>query len=99
MRNPAGTGFCCAMISFTFATALLVRLIGAFLVTSGTVVVAIRISLALKLFNYIKCIFVPTAGNQPQLWKLAPLLDAPGHSDDAFSQSCNGFRTKGYIPL
>jgi hypothetical protein len=42
------------MISFTLATALAVRLIGAFLAISGTVVVAIRISLALKLFNYSK---------------------------------------------
>jgi hypothetical protein len=43
------------MISFTLATALAVRLTGgAFLATSGTVVVAIRISLALKQFNYNK---------------------------------------------
>src|SRR5437660_229288 len=54
MRNPAGTGFCWAMISLTLVTALAVSEIGAFLVTSGTFVVAIRISLALKLFNYNK---------------------------------------------
>src|SRR6476660_3515540 len=53
IRKPAGTGFCWAMISFTLVTALAVRVTGAaFLVTSGTVVVAIRISLALKLFDY-----------------------------------------------
>src|SRR5579864_3559917 len=56
MRKPAGTGFCWPMISFTLATALLVRLTGGvFLVTSGMVVVAIRISLALKLFDYSRC--------------------------------------------
>src|ERR1700730_2855258 len=48
-RRPAGTGFCCAMISFTLLTALAVRLMGAFFVsagfTSGVVVVAICISL------------------------------------------------------
>src|SRR6266851_3882193 len=54
MRRPAGAGVCCPMMSLTLATALAVRLTGvAFLVTSGlvtsgTVVVAIRISLALK---------------------------------------------------
>src|SRR5579871_80387 len=45
------------MISFTLATALAVRLTGAAFLTSGTVVVAIRISLALKLFDYTKCTF------------------------------------------
>src|SRR5215831_4052992 len=63
MRKPAGTGFCCAMISFTLATALAVRLIGAFLVTSGMVVVAIRISLALKLLGYYSRAF-PTCRTQ-----------------------------------
>src|SRR5579863_928675 len=42
------------MISLTLATAFAVRLIGAAFFTSGTVVVAIRISLALKLFDYTK---------------------------------------------
>jgi hypothetical protein len=43
------------MISFTFEMALAVRVMGAFLVTSGTlVVVAICISLALKMFDYSK---------------------------------------------
>jgi hypothetical protein len=42
------------MISFTLATAFAVRVTGAAFLTSGTVVVAIRISLALKLFDYIK---------------------------------------------
>jgi hypothetical protein len=36
-------------------TALAVSEIGAAFLTSGTVVVAIRISLALKLFDYSKC--------------------------------------------
>src|ERR1700688_1605831 len=62
MRNPAGTGFCWPMISLTLATALAVRLTGGtFLVSSvlipGTVVVAIRISLALKLFDYSRIHF------------------------------------------
>src|SRR5579863_9217924 len=42
------------MISLTLATAFAVRLMGAAFFTSGTVVVAIRISLALKLFDYTK---------------------------------------------
>src|SRR5215471_9839071 len=57
MRKPAGTGFCWAMISFTLETALVVRVMGADFLTSGTVVVAIRISLALKLFDYSKIVF------------------------------------------
>src|SRR5216684_7547385 len=63
MRKPAGTGFCCPMISFTLETALDVSETGGVLFasgltsgtvvfTSGTVVVAIRISLALKSLNY-----------------------------------------------
>src|ERR1700730_9914500 len=65
MRKPEGTGFCWPMISFTLATALAVRVTGAAflvtsgLVTSGTVVVAIRISLALKLFDYSRCQLSP----------------------------------------
>src|SRR5579863_7196019 len=64
MRNPAGTGFCWPMISRTLVTALAVRVTGAGflatsglipLVTSGTVVVAIRISLALKFLDYSRC--------------------------------------------
>src|SRR5579863_1309165 len=51
-RNPAGTGFCWPMISFTFLTAFGVRLIGAtFGVISGVVVVAIRISLTRLLIH------------------------------------------------
>src|SRR5580693_7118737 len=63
MRKPAGTGFCWLIISFTLVTALAVRVTGGvFLVTSGfvtagMVVVAIGISLALKLFDYSKCGF------------------------------------------
>src|SRR5258708_39618589 len=63
MRRPAGTGFCCPMISFTLETALGVSetggvffasglTSGTVVFTSGTVVVAIRISLALKSLNY-----------------------------------------------
>src|SRR5271169_6851527 len=60
MRRPAGTGFCCPMISFTFETALAVSetggafcTSGTLVFTSGTVVVAMRrISLALKYLNY-----------------------------------------------
>src|SRR5215470_6318906 len=33
-RKPAGTGFCCPIISFTFAIAVGVREIGAFLIVS-----------------------------------------------------------------
>src|SRR5580693_3623325 len=59
MRRPAGTGFCCPMISFTLETALAVSETGGvfftswtLVFTSGTVVVAIRISLALKYLHY-----------------------------------------------
>src|SRR5438105_13538609 len=45
-RKPAGTGFCCAIISFTLPMAFAVSVIGAVLgVTSGVVVVAMCISL------------------------------------------------------
>src|SRR3984957_19210647 len=61
MRSPAGTGVCCPIISFTLVTALAVNETGGvfftsgsatLVFTSGTVVVAIRISLALKYLNY-----------------------------------------------
>src|ERR1700733_968024 len=61
MRRPAGTGLCCPMISFTLETALDVSETGGVFFTSGTfgftsgtlvVVVAIRISLALKYLHY-----------------------------------------------
>src|SRR2546429_9171159 len=63
MRRPAGTGVCCPMISFTLETALGVSetggvfftsgfACGLLVFTSGTVVVAIRISLALKYLDY-----------------------------------------------
>src|SRR6516164_3448331 len=42
-RNPAGTGFCCVMISFTFATAFVVSVIGAVFFTSGVPVVGVVI--------------------------------------------------------
>src|SRR5580704_7717846 len=51
-RRPAGTGFCCAIISLTLAIALGVRLTGGVLgVTSGTVVgtVVVAIGISLKL--------------------------------------------------
>jgi hypothetical protein len=57
------------MISLTLATALAVRVTGGAFFTSGTVVVAIRISLALKLFDYIRilistlCLRVGTVEN------------------------------------
>src|SRR5438309_5500565 len=40
-RRPAGTGFCCAMISFTFAVAFGVRVMGAVFLTSGVPVVGV----------------------------------------------------------
>src|SRR5580693_10789651 len=59
IRRPAGTGVCCPMISFTLETALAVSETGGVFFTSGTlmftfgtVVVAIRISLALKYLHY-----------------------------------------------
>src|SRR6202161_4867183 len=64
MRSPAGTGVCCPMISLTFETALAVRetggvffsgfTSGTLVFTSGTVVVAMRISLALKYLDYTR---------------------------------------------
>src|SRR5215472_11221771 len=65
MRRPAGTGVCWPMISFTFATAFVVRVIGATFFTSGTVVVAIRISLALKLFDYNRVSKTAASGPAP----------------------------------
>src|SRR4029077_2257229 len=51
-RKPTGTGFCCVMISFTFATALGVREMGATftsgVVVVGVVVVAIYLSFTKK---------------------------------------------------
>src|SRR5580700_3204567 len=63
MRRPAGTGGCCPMVSLTLDTALGVSetggvfftsgfTSGTLVFTSGTVVVAIRISLTLKSINY-----------------------------------------------
>src|SRR6202161_2394018 len=61
MRRPAGTGFCCPMISLTLDTALGVGGTGAAFLTSGTlvltpgtVVVAIYISLAVRFLNYTR---------------------------------------------
>src|SRR5712691_572 len=96
MRKPAGTGVCWPMISFTLVTALAVRVTGAaFLVTSGTVVVAIGISLALKLFDYSKCRFrhkcrSGNTGREPPSCQM-PTEAWKSHS----SHSCNRLRTKG----
>src|SRR5271157_47530 len=98
MRKPAGTGFCWAMISLTLATALAVRVTGGvFLVTSGTVVVAIRISLALKLVDYIRGQF-PRAvlagsharGESPTYWM------RPGGSSSHAWRLCSSFVTVGF---
>src|SRR6266481_1940813 len=52
-RRPAGTGFCCDMISLTFATAFEVRVMGAFFTSgvgvTGVVVVAIHLSLSVRI--------------------------------------------------
>src|SRR5579863_2359334 len=60
MRRPAGTGFCCAMMSFTLDAAFAVRVTGAafgvtagtVVATSGTDVVAISYLLGFKAFSY-----------------------------------------------
>src|ERR1700756_5176526 len=95
MRKPAGTGFCCAIISFTLATALAVRLIGATFLTSGTVVVvAIRISLALKLFDYSKNdpLRSPSRpGDRNHLYD----LDADCKGEVALFQFCNRLFQQG----
>src|SRR5216683_5959528 len=52
-RNPAGTGFCCPMISLTLATAVGVSVTGAFLVSWGLisgVAVVVAISSPLRVF-------------------------------------------------
>src|SRR5512146_1022219 len=46
MRRPAGTGFCCAMISFTLATAFALRVTGLDFLTSGVVVVVVDIRIS-----------------------------------------------------
>src|SRR5580693_8016605 len=52
-RRPAGTGLCCAIISFTFATAFEVKLTGGFLgVTSGTVVGTVVVAIGISLNCY-----------------------------------------------
>src|SRR5712671_5158378 len=67
-RRPPGTGFCCPMISRTLATAFVVSVMGGVfldtsgalvVVTSGAVVVAIRISLALKGYRNIIAEVIP----------------------------------------
>src|ERR1700757_91917 len=94
MRKPEGTGFCWPIISFTLATALGVRVTGAaFFVTSGTVVVAIRISLALKLFDYSKCLLRQKHHRAESIYS----LDAPAGWKVHSSRNCNRLRTKGFI--
>src|SRR5438270_12349597 len=89
MRKPAGTGVCWPMISFTFFTALTVRVTGgAFLVTSGTVEVAICISLALKLFNYSKCCFPNILLIPDTIGETVILLDAVGPVNVALFPAC-----------
>src|SRR5689334_916050 len=58
-RSPAGTGFCCPMISLTLATAVGVRLMGGFFaVSSGIVscgrtgVVVVAMSLLGKIYRH-----------------------------------------------
>src|ERR1700687_5410885 len=94
MRKPEGTGFCWPIISFTLATAFGVKLTGAaFFVTSGTVVVAIRISLALKLFDYTRCRSRQKYRPAESIYCLDALAGWKSHS----SQNCNRLRTKGFI--
>ena len=94
MRKPEGTGFCWPIISFTLVTALGVRVTGAaFFVTSGMVVVAIRISLALKLFDYSKCRLRQKDHTAESVYWLDALAGWKVHS----SQNCNRLRTKGFI--
>src|ERR1700686_1678517 len=94
MRKPEGTGVCWPIISFTLATALGVRVTGAaFFVTSGMVVVAIRISLALKLFDYSKCCLRQKDYTAESVCWLDALAGWKVHS----SRNCNRLRTKGFI--
>src|ERR1700674_2707592 len=67
-RRPVGTGFCCAIISLTFATAFGVKLTGGVLgVTSGTVVgtVVVAIGISLKLLLLIIAKPAPRRGKNP----------------------------------
>src|SRR5208337_4175330 len=74
-RSPAGTGSCCAMISFTLATAVGVRVMGVGFgvdsagFTSGVVVVAMGIS-------FTKQIIAKLAFSQKRHVKPRFLLDA-----------------------
>src|SRR5713226_3624014 len=88
-RRPAGTGFCCAMISLTLAIAFAVRLIGAVFAlvsgfTSGVVVVAICISLKLR----INVIITKTAsrtvekGPDRTFWPAWPTMYSAQYLDD-----------------
>src|SRR5580692_8433054 len=98
MRRPAGTGLCCPMMSLTLETALGVSDTGGVFLTStalgftsGIVVVAIRISLALKYINYTR---VAQAGRihdfkRPRTPFFRPvLLDAGCGRNDSFGASC-----------
>src|SRR5271155_4169955 len=74
MRRPAGTGVCCPMIFFTLETALAVSETGGVFFTSGTlvftfgtVVVAIRISLALKYLDYTRAWQAASTAIRPRL--------------------------------
>src|ERR1700675_4358895 len=64
-RRPAGTGFCCVIISFTLAIALLVKLTGGVLgVTSGTVVGAVVVAIGMSLNYYLFIITKPGFGSR-----------------------------------
>src|ERR1700722_1365458 len=104
MRKPEGTGVCWPIISFTLATAFVVRVTGAaFLVTSlvisGTVVVAIRISLALKLFDYNRCRYprrnLGFFGETAFITLLAVRCGVT--PEGRIFGFCNRFRTQGFI--
>src|SRR5271168_161867 len=92
MRRPAGTGLCCPMISFTLETALAVSETGGVFFTSGTLVftsgtdvVAIRISLALKYLHYSRGQQAIGGGSQiaARLTTCPRGLDAPPLPDDS----------------
>src|SRR5271163_4384475 len=67
-RKPVGTGFCCAMISFTLVTALAVRVIGAALVfTSGIFTSGVEVAKVVAMANLlnVKLQYTKTAADNP----------------------------------
>src|SRR5260370_19799185 len=106
MGKAAGTGFCCPMISFTLETALDVSetggvffasglTSGTVVFTSGTVVVAIRISLALKSLNYSRGGKPAGRQNRAPVHRTLITLDARGRwkipASSAFQRGYNVF--------